>query len=165
MLWCVGERGTIDIATERQDPASVERLLRALPEWFGIEESLTQYVRDAKSAPTYLASDGKAGAVVGALLIRRHYPESAEIHLLAVDPRWHRRGVGRALVEAVEGDLVASGARIVQVKTLGPSDPDEHYARTLAFYRAMGFVPLQEVNELWPGNPCLILVKSLATSG
>jgi ribosomal protein S18 acetylase RimI-like enzyme len=164
MLWFVRELGSFGVATDRQDPASVERLLRALPEWFGIEDALAQYVRDAESAPTYLASDRETGDVVGALLIRRHYPESAEIHLMAVDPQWHRRGVGQALVTAVERDLVASGTRMLQVKTLGPSDPDEHYARTLSFYRAMGFVPLQEFREFWPGNACLILVKSLSTA-
>jgi GNAT superfamily N-acetyltransferase len=161
----VGELGTIDIASEHQDPTSVERLLRALPDWFGIEEALAQYVRDAESAPTYLATNRDTGEVIAALLMRRHYPESAEIHLMAVDPQWHRCGVGRALVEAVEHDLVGSGARILQVKTLGPSEPDQHYAGTLAFYQAVGFVPLQEFREFWPGNPCLILVKSLVNSG
>ena len=164
MLWCVKELGSFRVATDRKDPASVERLLRALPEWFGLEDALAQYVRDAESAPTYLACDSATGTVVGALLIRIHYPESAEIHLMAVDPQWHRRGVGQALVETAERDLMASGTRMLQVKTLGPSDPDEFYARTLAFYRAMGFVPLQEFKEYWPGNPCLILVKSLSTA-
>lgn len=138
--------------------------MRALPEWFGIEPALQQYVRDAESTPTYLASVGETGEVVGALLIRRHYPESAEIHLLAVAPEWHRRGVGRALVHSAEGDLIASGVSMLQVKTLGQSQPDTHYARTLAFYRALGFVPLEEFSEFWPGNPCLILVKSLEAS-
>jgi len=26
----------------------------------------------------------------------------------------------------------------------------------------MGFAPLEELPDLWPGNPCLILVKTLA---
>ncbi len=120
--------GAVRIASDTQDPASVERLLRALPEWFGLEDPIVQYVRDAESAPTYLATDCGTGEVVGVILMHRHYPEAAEIHLMAVDPQWHRRGVGRALVEAVERDLVASGARMLQVKTLGPSEPDEHYA-------------------------------------
>jgi ribosomal protein S18 acetylase RimI-like enzyme len=145
----------------RQDPAAVERLLRALPDWFGIEESLQEYVRDAETKPTYLAVADTTSDVLGALLVTRHNPDSAEIHLLAVDPEYHRRGVGRALVEAVETDLAPDRVRLLHVKTRGPSDPDEHYDRTLAFYLAMGFIPLEELIGFWPGDPCLILVKPL----
>lgn len=48
---------------------------------------------------------------------------------------------------------------MLQVKTLGARHPDEGYARTRAFYRAVGFLPLEETDDLWPGNPCLIMVK------
>ena len=56
----------------------------------------------------------------------------------------------------------ADGVRLLEVKTQGPSRPDEHYAATLAFYRALGYEPLEELLDYWPGNPCLILVKALA---
>jgi ribosomal protein S18 acetylase RimI-like enzyme len=95
------------------------------------------------------------------LLAARHFPQSAEIHLLAVDPALHRCGVGRALVTALEVDLAADGVEFLQVKTLGPSHPDAGYQLTRKFYRAMGFVPLEELLELWPGNPCLVMIKSL----
>jgi len=37
------------------------------------------------------------------------------------------------------------------------------YARTRAFYRALGFLPLEERTDIWgPENPCLISVKALA---
>jgi hypothetical protein len=39
--------------------------------------------------------------------------------------------------------------------------PDEGYARTREFYTALGFRPLEELPDLWPDNPCLIMVKSL----
>ncbi len=167
---------TVRIVSGARDPAAVERLLRALPDWFGIAESVVEYVGDAARLPTYLAyaehaedRDGSAdigvrtGApVVGALLVRRHFPESAEVHLMAVDPGVHRRGVGHALLTAVEADLRADGVQLLQVKTQGPSRPDDDYRRTLLFYRAEGFVPLEEIIGLWAENPCLILVKTLA---
>ena len=81
--------------------------------------------------------------------------------MIAVAPRHHRRGVGRALVHALERDLVADGGTLLQVKTLGPARPHDGYPRTRAFYEAMGFQPLQEIHGLWPGNPCLIMVKPL----
>ncbi|MFL6178725.1 MAG: GNAT family N-acetyltransferase [Actinomycetes bacterium] len=153
----------VEIVTGRQDAASVERLLRLLPDWFGIEESVEQYVRDAESKPTYLAVD-RSGDVLGALLLTRHNPQSAEIHLLAVDPAHHRRGVGAALVRQVEADLVLEGVEVLEVKTQGPSEPNESYATTLKFYQALGFIPLEEIYGLWPTLPCLILVKFLQTA-
>jgi ribosomal protein S18 acetylase RimI-like enzyme len=141
------------------DPGSVRRLLEALPDWFGDRESLEEYVRDAAGMPTYLARAG--GAVVGAVLLRRHFPESSEIHLIAVDPGWHRRGVGRALIALVEAELAANGPHLLQVKTIGPSSPDAAYARTRLFYRGVGFLPLEELPDLWPPWPFLILVKPI----
>ena len=34
-----------------------EKILRALPDWFGIEESLIQYVKDANTMPTIIVKD------------------------------------------------------------------------------------------------------------
>jgi GNAT superfamily N-acetyltransferase len=146
----------------RADQANVERLLRALPEWFGIEDSLLGYIAEAGTLPGYLAYIEGGSEGVGVLLLKRHFPHAAEVHLMAVTPALHRRGVGRALLAAAEADLRSDGVRLLQVKTLGPSRPDDGYRRTLAFYRAQGFIPLEEIDGLWPGNPCLILVKSLS---
>ena len=38
-----------------RDPAAVERLLRGLPEWFGIESSIAEYVEAAGRLSTLLA--------------------------------------------------------------------------------------------------------------
>lgn len=143
-----------------RDPAAVERLLRGLPEWFGVEASVRGYVRDAAHLPGYLAV-GDNGRVLGALLVKVHFPAAAEIHLLAVDREVHRCGIGTALLCAAEADLARDGVRLLQVKTLGPSRPDTNYEITRRFYAARGFSPLEEIGGLWPDNPCLILVKNL----
>ena len=53
-------------------------------------------------------------------------------------------------------------AAVLQVKTLSESHPDAGYAKTRAFYRAMGFHPLEEFKTLWgEANPCLLMVKKL----
>ncbi|WP_431911863.1 GNAT family N-acetyltransferase [Nonomuraea jabiensis] len=133
------------------------RLLEELSSWFGIPEANADYVESATRLPGLLAHAG--AEAIGVLLYRRHFAEAAEIHLMAVSPGWHRRGVGRALVDAVTSDVQADGCRLLQVKTLGAKHPDPGYARTRAFYRAVGFLPLEETDDLWPGNPCLIMVK------
>ncbi len=152
------------VTSSDQDPRTVARLLASLPAWFGIPASNEQYVRDACELPTYLArpAAGSSADPAGVLLARRHFPAAAEIHLLAVQPDLHRHGVGRALVEALEADLVADGCALLQVKTLGPSHPDAGYALTRQFYTAVGFLPLEERADIWgPQNPCLIMVKAL----
>ena len=143
-------------------PKDVESLLAALPEWFSIEEENRRYVAAAERQANHAALID--GAVVGVALTRRHSPHAAELTLLAVHPDVHRQGVGRALVTAVEGDLAADGVELLQVKTLGASDPSPEYAATRTFYRALGYRDLEELHDLWPDQPCLILVKVLHAS-
>ena len=142
-------------------PEDTERLLRELPEWFGIEDALQEYVVHARVLPTYAAQ--RDGALVGVCIVKRHSDHAAEIHLLAVARHLHRNGIGRALVEAVEQDLASGGYEILQVKTLGPSHPSAEYAATRRFYEALGYRHLEEFDAgaLWPDNPCLLMAKPL----
>ena len=150
----------IVIESGRQCPVDVERIIRALPEWFGIEESVLGYVDASRSLPTTLARDGDE--VVGVCLVRRHNPRASEIELLAVARDRHREGIGRALVDHVRRQAEADGVELLQVKTFGPSGCSVEYERTRAFYEAMGFVPLEERTDIWgPDNPCLIMVLPL----
>ena len=132
-----------------------ERILRDLPEWFGIEEATAAYVRDVTGLPTFGIGDDAL------LSLTLHTPRSAEVHVMAVRRARHRQGLGTALLAAAEDYLRALGVEYLQVKTLGPSHPDEGYARTRAFYESQGFVPLEEIHGLWGDNPCLLLVKRL----
>ena len=141
------------------DQAGAELILRALPAWFGIDEAVVQYVADAGRLPGYLARDN--GTTVGIALVNRHYPESAEIHLIAVHPDHHRRGIGSALLRALTADLALDGVRMLQVHTVGPSFPDAGYERTRAFYLRNQFVPLQEFDQLDWAGPTQILVAAL----
>jgi GNAT superfamily N-acetyltransferase len=147
-------------------PDPVERLLRLLPGWFGIESSVLEYVAASRTLPAYLAwpDGGQAAQPSGVLLAVRHFPASAEIYLMGVDPAWHRRGADRALVVALEADLVRQGVEFLQVKTQGPGRPDAGYEKTRQFYSGVGFRPLEEIHGLWPGIPCLIMIKSLRRS-
>lgn len=151
----------VRVLSEPPNAVIVERLLRALPGWFGIETAVQEYVAEARRLGTYVARS-EDGEPVGILLIRHHFPGSAEV-LMAVLPAYHRQGVGRALLAAAEADLIAAGVTLLQVKTLGPSRPDPGYASTRRFYEACGFQPLEELLDLWDDNPCLIMVRPLQT--
>jgi GNAT superfamily N-acetyltransferase len=147
----------------RHDPEAVREILADLPDWFGLPEFNARYVKAAARLPSYLAVDGDDGRVVGVALLNEHFPSSREVYLMAVRPDRHRRGIGRALLAAVERDLRAAGVRLLEVHTLGPSYDDEHYARTREFYISQGFVPMHELQlaDWEEDEPTLILVKPL----
>jgi XTP/dITP diphosphohydrolase len=138
-----------------------ERILRALPDWFGIETALMQYVREAADLPMLVAVTD--GAPVGFLTLRQHSACAWEIHALGVRPERHRRGIGRRLLAGGERLLREREAEFLTVKTLSASAESDEYGRTRAFYAAMGFRPLLELPTLWSTeNPCLVMVKPLA---
>jgi GNAT superfamily N-acetyltransferase len=142
-----GEAGTV-----------CRRVLAELPTWFGIEEAVEGYVRAADAHQSLIAAVG--GADVGITTLVRHTPYAAEVHLMAVLPALHRRGIGTAMLDHAEAGLAADGVEFLQVKTLSDTDPDPGYARTRAFYLGYGFRPLQELPELWdPSNPAVQMIK------
>jgi GNAT superfamily N-acetyltransferase len=132
-----------------------ESILRELPEWFGIEEATAAYIRDVAGLPTFAVGDR------GFLAVKQHTARAAEVYVMGVRPEHQGSGLGTALLAAAEEYLRARDVAYLQVKTLGPSDPDAGYARTRHFYEARGFVPLEELHDLWEHNPCLIMVKQL----
>lgn len=157
-----GDIDTPDVTAHRDDavPEDVDRLLRTVPEWFGREEFTLAYIDDARSMETWTVRDG-TGTVIGVTLVARHFPHAAEIHLTVVDRAHHGTGVGTAMIHAIEKEAVASGVRLLQVKTLGPSDPNPEYALTRRFYESTGFLALEETDLWGEDTPCLIMVKPL----
>ncbi len=137
-----------------------ERLLAALPEWFGIPASNEAYIRSLSRLTSWVAL--RQGEVIGFVAVERHFPESAENHVLAVRPDHHRQGVGRALIETAEQWLLGEGVEFFLTKTLAPSDPYVPYRATRAFYTALGFRPLFETTAFWgEEDPALVMVKLL----
>ena len=141
------------------EAALCEEILRSLPAWFGIEAAIVSYRGDIEAMETLVADRG--GAVLGFLTLKTHNPHTAEIQVMAVRREEQGRGIGAALVRHAEALLLARACDYLEVKTLGPSHPNEDYARTRGFYSAMGFLPVEE-NDLWgDSNPCLIMIKHL----
>ena len=149
------------VIERRQDPVAVDRIIRSLPDWFGIEEAVLDYVEDSAHLDSFLAVVG--GKITGIALANHHFPESAELALIAVQANSRGTGIGTALVDAVEETLITDGCQLLQVHTVGSSFDNDAYAQTRAFYRRSGFLPLQEFNQIdWDG-PTLVLVKPLTT--
>jgi len=134
-------------------------VIAELPEWFARAEAnrlYTQVAADLDMIGCYAGEE-----VAGFASLNRHFDTTAEIYLLAARPHWHGTGLGRALVGAAEAWARARRLRFLTVKTLGASHPDPAYEASRRFYRAMGFQPVEEIQDIWPGNPCLLLLKTV----
>ncbi len=152
-----------DLSVSLRDAGSGEicrRVLDTLPAWFGMPEANDEYVSSAEDGCAFVAElDSEP---VGLLVPVRHSDAAAEILLLAVAAPHRHNGIGRALVEAAEQMLSDEGVEALQVKTLSARHPDEGYEETRAFYRALGFVHLEEHPMLWgEESPALQMVKVL----
>ncbi|WP_394163049.1 GNAT family N-acetyltransferase [Galactobacter valiniphilus] len=145
---------------DQPGPEDVARLLATVPESFGQPEANDEYIAAAATKETWTVRD-RSGRVLGVTLVDRHFEHVAEVHLTVVDRAEHSRGVGAAMLAAIEEDARAGGVRLLMVKTLGPSHPDAGYARTRHFYEKWGFLPLEETDLWGEGTPCLFMVKPL----
>ena len=117
-----------------------ERILRTLPNWFGIEEALQEYVQDVERLRPS-SRDGQT--IVGFITLREHFPAACEVHCFAIHAAARGRGIGRSLHSYVESWLAHTGVRFLQVKTLSASSPSNEYAQTRAFYVAIGYYPME----------------------
>lgn len=144
-----------------RDPAAARAILEALPEWFGDPAAIESYTGDADDERYRSLLATRAGRTVAIALVEQHFPESAELHLIAVAPAERGVGIGRALVERLATDLRENACRLLSVHTVGPSFTHDGYAATREFYRSAGFLPLEEHDGLDWSGPTLILVRAL----
>jgi ribosomal protein S18 acetylase RimI-like enzyme len=146
---------------DRSDAEACDSIIAGLPQWFGVEEGIERCAAAVRSQRGVVSLD-QDGAVAGFLTFEATSPGAAEITWMAVRADARRRGHGRALVEAILDDVRADGARFLLVKTLSSREPDPNYAQTRAFYRAMAFEPLTDLDLWGPGNPALLMIRTLA---
>jgi len=133
-------------------------ILYRLPDWFGIPEATANYVKECANLDLWAAFDGIRP--VGFVALKQHFAAAAELYVLGILQEYHRQGLGRQLLTAVEKYCQAQGIRFLQVKTLDPAKENVCYDRTRSYYLAMGFTPLETFLTLWDaGNPCLQMIK------
>jgi GNAT superfamily N-acetyltransferase len=142
------------------DAAAGEEILGSLPKWFGIETSIQSYRRDIENMPTDVARYNDE--IVGFVTTKRHNEQSAAIPVIGVRKEYHSMWIGRCLVSHTEAKSRQTGVKYLQVKTLEPSQPSEHYLKPRRFYEANGVSPIEETNSIWgEESPCLIIVRGL----
>jgi ribosomal protein S18 acetylase RimI-like enzyme len=76
-----------------------------------------------------------------------------DLYWIAVDPSSKGKGVGRALVRAMEDEIAADGAYLVRVETSGL----EEYAATRAFYDRVGYEVVARVRDFYARGNDLVM--------
>jgi GNAT superfamily N-acetyltransferase len=145
------------------DAEACDAILLTLPYHFGNEGGRAECARAVRTQDGLVAVEDDE--VVGFLTLERHNPLSAEITWMAVRADRRRAGIGRALIERAVDDLTGAGAELLCVLTMAESELEErttdNYADTRAFYRALGFVPLRELElDSWDDR-AVILARPL----
>lgn len=154
------------VRIEEKDQKSIicEGILRALPDWFGIEKAIVDYTRQVRALPFFALWD--EGRPVGFAAVKVHNAYTGEIFIMGLLQEHHRRGMGRRLILACEEHCRERGLEYLTVKTLDATRESNSYEKTRHFYLAMGFRPLETFPTLWDEeNPCLFLAKCLLHRG
>ena len=135
-------------------------ILRKLPEWFGNEQSLQEYVNTVNKYPFWAAFDNDI--CIGIFSGKIHYNRTGDIYVCGIDPNYHGKGIGTLLYKIFEKYCIENNCEYVIVKTLSELAQYEYYIKTKKFYVKMGFKELITLTEMWDeNNPCLIMIKNL----
>ena len=153
---------TVHFITDKTEKKNISsHILYSLPNWFGIPSATANYIEQSAEMPFIAAFDNDTP--IAFLAIKETSPNAVEIYVMGVMPQYHRKGIGKALIDFCVTYCKDKGCTLLHVKTLDASHPDESYEKTRRFYIAMGFLPLETMKELWgEDNPCLVMVKPLS---
>ena len=128
------------------------RVLEVLTEWFGISEAGKTILRKARVNYFFAAID--SSSPVGFLYLKELGKDTVELHVMDVLKEYHRRGIGRRLLEVAKSAASACGYSFMQVKTIHRGIYEE-YDRTNRFYISIGFKEFEILLTLWDEcNPC-----------
>lgn len=161
--FCMIEIKEIKSAAEKSKICGT--ILRSLPNWFGVEASIVDYMDKATGMPFYSAKD-EDGNAVGFVALKIHSEYAAEVCVMGILGEYHRQGIGRKLIKLCESFCMENKIEFLTVKTLAESRESESYGKTRLFYQSMGFRPLEVFPLLWDeDNPCLFMVKVVRCEG
>jgi ribosomal protein S18 acetylase RimI-like enzyme len=150
----------IEIMDNNQKAEYTNSVLRKLPEWFGNEDGLQDYVNTVYKNPFWAVFNNNV--CIGFFSGKIHYKRTGDIYVCGIDPDYHGNGIGTILYKTVEKYFIENNCEYIIVKTLSEINSDENYAKTRRFYKKMGFNELVTLTEMWDeNNPCLIMIKDI----
>jgi len=153
----------IRFVEDKDEKRKISReVLEALKEWFEVDESREQFIRESADQPFW--ADFEDDVPAGFLCLKETGKETMELAVMGVKKDFHRHGVGRRLFAAAKDYAALKGYYFIQVNTVR-SGMYEDYDITNEFYKSLGFKELEVFEEYWDAaNPCQIYVMSLKSA-
>ncbi|WIE81425.1 GNAT family N-acetyltransferase [Curtobacterium sp. MCSS17_016] len=145
----------VSYLTEDRHPAVVRTLLHQQAHLFGGDDTIASYVDDASNPDFDSLIVTRDNRTRGAILTRRRFPETVEVHLLVVDDTVHRTGIGSFLLREAATRARTAGAKMLTVRVLIEGRGHQECAGVRTFYEANGFIPLDNT------GPTVLLAKHL----
>jgi ribosomal-protein-alanine N-acetyltransferase len=108
-----------------------------------------------RDTPVYVACDARRNIAGFAML--RLAADEAELITIAVDPRWRKKGIGRALMNALLADLQTTAARRLYLEVAGDNPA------ALRLYGGLGFSKIGERDGYYAradGRPATAIVMA-----
>ncbi len=147
------------VTDDAEKSVITRKILEALPEWFEVQESRENYIRESAGKCFFAAYD--AENVIGFLYLKETGKDTAEIAVMGVLKEYQHMSIGRMLVARAKETAREQGYSFMQVKTV-KMGMYEDYDRTNRFYQAVGFKEFEVFPTLWDeANPCQIYVTAL----
>ena len=136
----------------------VKEVLMDLPEWFGIESAIDEYVEKSSEYPLWVARE--EDTILGFISLKQTAQKVGEIYCMGIKKNWHNQGIGTQLMTELEA-YAKEKYEFLQVKTVEEGRYKE-YDQTIRFYKSIGFTEFEIFPTLWDEwNPCLVMIKSL----
>ena len=145
---------------DKEEKMRIARLiLESLTEWFEVNETREQYIKDSKDFIMIAAFEDDQP--IGFICLKETGKETVELAVMGVLKEYHRTGIGKSLFKKAKEIAIEKGYSFMQVKTV-KMGVYEDYDRTNLFYLALGFKEFEVIPLLWDeANPCQIYVMSL----
>jgi ribosomal-protein-alanine N-acetyltransferase len=118
------------------------------------KEDFASYIA-GRETPVYVACDARRRIAGFAML--RLAADEAELITIAVDPRWRKKGMGRALMNALLEDLAMTAARRLFLEVAADN------AAALRLYTRLGFAKIGERQGYYArpdGRPATAIVMA-----
>jgi len=90
-------------------------VLRDLPEWFGLEDSLLEYVKNVTKYPFFVSY--LDGEVVGFYSLREENKSCLDMYVLGIKKKYHGLGYGTLLQDYVTKYAINKGYDYLMVLT------------------------------------------------
>ena len=145
------------ISDENKKEYIASTILNQLPEWFGLPDSINEYISCSKEMPFWAYFEEEKP--VGFIVLKETSKFAAEVYVMGVLKEYHRNGIGYQLWKVFQQYAKETGYEYIQVKTVQKGHYKE-YDITNTFYEKLGFRELECFPNLWDEwNPCQVYVK------